>query len=62
MVHNGLCNGMITDAIEQDAEGLQTMRILGKNMAWLLKCIEVGKKQGIVQDAPEERYWTNFIR
>jgi hypothetical protein len=43
----------------QDAEGLQTMRTLGKNMAWLLKNIKAG-----AQPSPEteERQITNFIR
>ena len=35
----------------QDAEGLATMRNIGKNMAWLLHCIEAGQAAGI--DAPE---------
>ena len=44
-----------------DAEGLATMRNIGKNMAWLLRCIEAGKAAGI--EAPEaDRERTNFIR
>ena len=31
----------------QDLEGMQTMYNLGKNMAWLLKCIESGKNNNI---------------
>ena len=31
-----------------DEEGLQTMRTLGRNMSWLLKSIESGKKAGII--------------
>ena len=46
---------------EQDAEGLQTMRVLGYNMAWLLKCIEAGKKEGI-EPKTERKIMTNFIR
>ena len=46
----------------QDAEGLQTMRILAKNMAWLLRCIEAGKQNGIQPPAYERRIATNFIR
>lgn len=47
----------------QDLEGMQIMRTLGRNMAWLLKCIEAGKSQGIVFDAEQEkRVSTNFIR
>lgn len=45
-----------------DEEGMQTMRNLGRNMAWLLKCIELGKKNGIVPEENERRAFTNFIR
>jgi multimeric flavodoxin WrbA len=45
----------------QDAEGLQTMRVLGYNMAWLIKCIEAGKKEGI-EPKSEKKIMTNFIR
>ena len=45
-----------------DAERLQTMRNLARNMAWLLKCIELGRQNGV--NAPENEYdsATNFIR
>ncbi len=46
----------------QDLEGAQTMRTLGDNMAWLLKCIEAGKQAGINPPAPEKWIATNFIR
>ena len=45
----------------QDAEGLQTMRTLGHNMAWLLKCIEAGRGAGI-EPTKEKKVYTNFIR
>ncbi len=45
----------------QDEEGLQTMRVLGNNMAWLLQCIELGKSHGI-EPAKEKKIMTNFIR
>lgn len=45
-----------------DAEGLQTMRNLGRNMAWLLKCIELGKASGITPPDNEYDSFTNFIR
>lgn len=48
--------------VEQDLEGLQIMRVLGKNMAWLLKCLEAGKNAGISLPAQEEKAWTNFVR
>jgi multimeric flavodoxin WrbA len=45
----------------QDEEGLHIMRILGKNMAWLLKVLEAGKKD-VPSPEPIPRVWTNFIR
>lgn len=44
-----------------DEEGLQTMRILGNNMSWVLKCLEQGKQAGIAP-VTEKKIYTNFIR
>lgn len=55
-------HGFTPDDVRQDLEGLQTMRTLGNNMVWLLKCIELGKKNGIDFPVAEERVSTNFIR
>lgn len=44
-----------------DEEGMQTMYNLGKNMAWMLKCIKAGKNAGITYPENEKKY-TNFIR
>lgn len=49
------------DDVMKDSEGLQIMRVLGRNMAWLLKCIESGKKSGITYPEQETKLWTNFI-
>lgn len=46
----------------KDAEGLQTMRTLGRNMAWLLKCIDKGKQTGVTLPEKEAPLKTNFIR
>lgn len=54
-------HGFTSDDVNQDKEGLQTMRVLGQNMAWLLKCIESGKKAGIAKPTYEPRLRTNFI-
>lgn len=54
-------HGNTAEEAEKDEEGLQTMRVLGNNMAWLLKCIQLGKEQG-VQPVTERKVWTNFIR
>ncbi len=45
-----------------DDEGMQTMRNLGRNMAWLLKCIKLGKENGITPEENERKAFTNFIR
>ncbi len=57
-----MVHGNTPQEVHQDLEGMQTMRKLGRNMAWLLKSIQAGKKAGILLPAPEERIWTNFIR
>lgn len=38
------------------------MRILGNNMAWLLKCIEMGKNNGIEFPKNEKKIMTSFHR
>ncbi len=55
-------HGNTPEEVKQDLEGLQTMRTLGNNMAWLLKCIELGKQNGVCFPQEEERISTNFIR
>ena len=57
-----MVHGANAQDVEQDLEGLQTMRTLGRNMAWILKCIEAGKKAGIEHPALEPFQRTNFIR
>lgn len=46
----------------QDAEGLQTMRNLARNMAWMLKCFEVGREKGVALPETERVYKTSYIR
>ncbi|OCN05757.1 NADPH-dependent FMN reductase [Erysipelotrichaceae bacterium MTC7] len=48
--------------VEKDLEGLQTMRSLAKNMAWMLKCIEAGMEKGLPFPEYEKKVKTNFIR
>ena len=57
-----MVHGSNPDQVRQDAEGMQIMRTLGKNMAWLLKCIEAGKNAGIDLPEREAVVRTNFIR
>lgn len=47
--------------VKKDLEGLQTIHNLGHNMAWMLKCLEAGKKSGILPPHPEAGNMTNFI-
>ncbi|MDW7657142.1 MAG: flavodoxin family protein [Bacillota bacterium] len=54
-------HGSTPEQVRQDLEGLQVMRTLGRNMSWLLKCIEAA--QGVVPyPEAESRVFTNFIR
>jgi len=57
-----MVHGNTPEEVKQDLEGLQTMRNLGHNMAWLLKCIEAGKAQGINIPKADRSNRTNFIR
>lgn len=56
-----MVHGHTQEEVEKDLEGLQTMRVLGRNMAWILKCIEIGKENNILRPDPEARIATNFI-
>jgi multimeric flavodoxin WrbA len=57
-----MVHGNSPDEVRQDLEGLQTMRTLGKNMAWLLKSIAAGKAAGVALPEKEPPVMTNFIR
>lgn len=57
-----MVHGNTPDEVRRDLEGMQTMRTLALNMAWLLKCIDAGKKAGIGMPVYEEKQKTNFIR
>lgn len=54
--------GRVPGDAEQDAEGLQTMRNLARNMAWLLKCIQAAKDSGVALPETELTFRTNFVR
>ena len=55
-------HGRNAEDAAKDLEGMQTMRNLGHNMAWILKCLEVGKEKGIVPPVADRSNQTNFIR
>lgn len=57
-----MVHGAKAEDVKQDAEGLFTMRELGKNMAYLLRCQEAGKNAGVKVPVQEMKPFTNFIR
>ena len=48
--------------VESDLEGLQTVRNMARNMAWMCRIIEQGKKNGIIPPDNEYAHRTNFLR
>jgi multimeric flavodoxin WrbA len=57
-----MVHGSTPEDVKKDLEGLQVMRVLGRNMAWFLKCKEAGIKAGVPFPDVEEPVATNFIR
>ena len=57
-----MVHGRTPEEVKHDEEGMQTMRILGRNMAYYLKCIEAGREKGINPPEQEKTTFTNFIR
>lgn len=57
-----MVHGQSAEDVLKDEEGLQTMRMLGKNMAWMLRCIERDRAAGGGHPEMERKIATNFIR
>lgn len=57
-----MVHGYTPEDVKKDEEGMQIMRILGRNMAYYLKCIQAGKEKGIELPKQEQTTFTNFIR
>lgn len=57
-----MVHGNTPEEVLQDKEGVQIMETLGRNMAWLLKSIEAGKKAGVEEPSKPVKVMTNFIR
>ena len=55
-------HGNTSDEVRRDAEGMQTMRTLGQNMAWLIRTLRCAHEHGIKPPVYERRVATNFIR
>ena len=54
--------GLTAKDAPKDAEGMQTMRNLARNMIWMMRCFAEGKKNGVPYPAFERSAMTNFIR
>ncbi len=57
-----MIHGSKPEDVLKDEEGMQTMRTLARNMAWMLKCIEAGKNAGVLYPERETPIKTNFVR
>ncbi len=57
-----MVHGSRPEDVERDEEGLQIMRVLGRNMAWFLHCKQAGAEAGVPLPETERKISTNFIR
>ena len=57
-----MVHGARPEQVAEDKEGLHTMRVLARNMAYLVKCQEACKGAGLDKPEMEPKEWTNFVR
>ena len=57
-----IAHGRAPGEVALDEEGMRTMRNLGRNLAWMLKCFEAGEKAGVAKPDTERGPMANFIR
>lgn len=57
-----MVHGVAPEDVFKDEEGMQIMRVLAGNMAWLVKSIATGKAAGVKQPESVEKIKTSFIR
>ena len=57
-----MVHGSTPEQVEEDKEGLWTMRALARNMAYLLKCQEAARAAGIALPRQEAGEYTDFVR
>ncbi|MCI5682651.1 MAG: flavodoxin family protein [Clostridiales bacterium] len=55
-------HGAVPGEVSFDEEGMRTMRNLARNLAWMIRCFDAGKKNGIPLPETETGNKTNFIR
>lgn len=54
--------GASAEQVKQDEEGLYTMRVLARNMAYLLRCQEAARNAGVELPEQEPPIFTYFVR
>lgn len=57
-----MVHGNTPEEVMADEEGVQIMKTVGTNMAWIIKSIEAGKAAGVKQPVSEKKIFTNYIR
>ena len=57
-----IVHGATPEEVKKDLEGMQTMRFLGRNMAYFMKCKKLAQKAGLQPPEQETVTFTNFIR
>lgn len=57
-----MVHGSTPRDVFEDKEGLQTMRNLAHEMAWVMNCIRAGREKGIDPPVAERSFRTNFVR
>ena len=57
-----MVHGATAEQVKEDAEGLYTMRVLGRNMAYMLHCQEAARNAGVTLPEQEAPVFTNFVR
>ena len=55
-------HALTKEDVPEDAEGVQTLRNLARNMAYVMKCLKAGRDAGINPPASETEVLTNFVR
>ena len=55
-------HALTKEDVPKDAEGVQTLENLARNMAWLMKCIQAGREAGVPMPDIKEESLTNFVR
>lgn len=57
-----MVHGAVGEQVQEDKEGLQTMRTLARNMTFMLRCKQVALENGVKLPEREQGIFTNFVR